>query len=132
MKAKLGPHHQKGSADSARWLQHTTVAKAVGDLGVLLSAPGDCLTVGRLVDDGLLWGQGFDANRYVADGAQPVALAHAYFEFVLAEKIRLNPWVRVWEGPNEQIIEQSHVMGWYAVFWQELARLIAEQAMNDK
>lgn len=125
---KLGPHHQQGGHDTARWLQEAkpAVAKAVGDLGVLQLAPASTLTVGRMTDDGKLEGQGFDANAYAPGGQRainPMEMALKYFRW-LEYYIDRNPWVDIWEGPNEQVIHTAGAMAWYAAFLNEYARLV--------
>jgi len=124
MTLKLSPHHMGGNKDTERWWTVSTCAKFVGDLGLSSLAPPGVLTIGRVVDDGLLWGQGFDANRYYADGADPALLAASYVTLVWGDKIKLNPGLQVIEGPNEQIITASGPMEWYAKFSREFARII--------
>ena len=120
---KLGPHHLIGGHDTAAWLGlQPTVAKAVGDLGVLQQAAPGTLRVGRMADDGQLPGGGFDANRY-ASQIDPAAMAAVYTDW-LTRYIDSNPWVDVWEGPNEQVIENSDNMAWYSHFLYEFAKRI--------
>jgi hypothetical protein len=120
---KLGPHHLQGGSDTKAWmLLGPTVAKAVGDLGVLSEAPAGVLRVGRMTDDGQLDGQGFDANRY-AGTVEPVVMAAQYTAW-LTRFIDTNPWVDVWEGPNEQVITAPASMAWYGAFLYEFARLV--------
>lgn len=140
---KLGPHHMLDGPESGRWLALTpAVAKFVGDLGAGIEARPGTLTIGRVVDDGWLGGQSFDMNRYVANGDDSARLAGLYVDW-LADKIRLNPWIQVWEGPNEQVfihdsereaassvfkaaadVARKITMRWYAEFcYQFAARL---------
>lgn len=121
---KLSPHHMGGNSDTERWWTVSTCAKFVGDLGLSTLAPPGVLTLGRVVDDGLLWGQGFDSNRYYAEGVDPAVLAGSYVTLVWGDKIRLNPGLQIIEGPNEQIITASGPMEWYAKFSREFARII--------
>lgn len=121
---KLGPHHLFGGRDTVAWMKEArpTVVKAVGDLGVLNEAPLGMKRIGRMTDDGQLDGQGFDANRH-AVSISPIDMAAKYVGW-LDRYITLNPWVDIWEGPNEQVIESPAVMAWYAHFLNEYARLI--------
>lgn len=123
---KLGPHHQLGGMDTGRWLKVATptVAKFVGDLGAAVEAPASVLTIGRVVDDGMLDGQGFDCNRYAAQGLNAYGMALRYFNEVLRDKIERNPWIKAWSGPNEQIVTDMRSMTWYGAFCYGLARLI--------
>lgn len=104
---KLGPHHMQGGNTTGDWLQLVpTVAKFVGDLGASVQALPGTLNFGRVVDDGLLDGQGFDVNRYIRQGADPVERAAAYIR-LLRPYIDSNPHIAAWEGPNEQILESD-------------------------
>lgn len=104
---KLGPHHMQGGNATGQWLKLIpTVAKFVGDLGGSVEVQPGTLAMGRLVDDGMLDGQGFDVNRYIAQGADPVERAAAYIA-LLRPFIDSNPHIVVWEGPNEQIPESD-------------------------
>jgi len=104
---KLGPHHMQGGNTTGDWLKLVpTVAKFVGDLGASVEVQPGTLAMGRLVDDGLLDGQGFDVNRYIKQGADPVERAAAYIQ-LLRPFINSNPAIVVWEGPNEEIPESD-------------------------
>lgn len=104
---KLGPHHMQGGNTTGDWLKLVpTMAKFVGDLGASVQALPGTLTIGRVVDDGLLDGQGFDVNRYTDAGADPVERAVAYIR-LLRPSIDSNPHIQVWEGPNEQILRSD-------------------------
>ncbi len=141
---KLCPHHLLGGPETGRWLALTpAAAKAVGDLGALQAAKPGTLTVGRMVDDGQLGGQSFDMNRQ--SGSQtPEQAADEYINF-LSPYIRTNPWIAVWEGPNEQVFEsddareatdpafkvqmdarRESVMRWYADFCYAFAQRLHE------
>ena len=120
---KLGPHHLLGGRDTIPWMQaNPSVVKAVGDLGVLQFAPEGTLRLGRMADDGQLDGGGFDANRF-ATQISPMEMAQKYMTW-LEPYINLNPWVDIWEGPNEQVIENPSIMAWYGAFLHEFARLM--------
>lgn len=123
---KIGPHHGLGGSDTQKWMElsHPTVAKFVGDLGGGYNAPASILTIGRVVDDGMIDGQGFDANRYTLQGLNAYGMALRYFNEVLREKIERNPWIKAWSGPNEQVITDMRAMTWYGSFCYGLARLI--------
>lgn len=117
MTLKLGPHHQLGGgADTERWLALApAVAKFVGDYGIAAAARTTTLTIGRVVDDGMLDGQGFDVNR-IRQTHLPQTAAAWYFDAVIAPKIGTDPHIKAWEGPNEQHPEDDNAHLWYSEF----------------
>lgn len=123
---KLGLHHGLGGRDTKRWMLESrpTVMKFVADLGASTEAPPDILCVGRVVDDGAFFGNGFDANR-MEQSIAPKDAAAQYVEF-LRDKIRLNPRIDIWEFANEQVITSQDVMAWYGAACHEFARLIQQ------
>jgi len=123
---KLGPHAFPNSNITKRWVQQArpTVAKYVGDLGGSTEAPDSVLKIGRVLDDGLIDGQGFDSNRYRLQGANPFAMAARYYNLVLSRAVILNPKIQIWSGPNEQIITDHQTMAWYANFLHEFAKIV--------
>jgi lysozyme len=124
--SKLGPHHMLGGgADTERWLALApTVAKFVGDYGIAAAAATGTLTIGRVVDDGMLDNQGFDVNRI--RHSHPVAQVAAawYFDAVIRPKIATDPHIKAWEGPNEQHPGDENVHLWYSEFCYWLAHYI--------
>lgn len=113
----LGPHHAAGGMETGKWLAlEPQVAKFIdSDLGASVEAHPVTLTVGRANDLGKLAGQGFDANRYVAQGVTPDAALALYKPFLLPF-IQSNPKVLCWEGPNEQVLIDGAAVEWYGEF----------------
>jgi hypothetical protein len=146
MTRKLGPHHMMHGNGSERWITEgqPTVAKFVEDFGPGLNAKPGTLLIGRMVDDGLMDGQGFDMNRMcLREKRNPVLTAQWFVRVILEDAIRLNPHIQAWCGPNEQVFEweqeaeraspalaaanqikRQQVMKWYAEFLYEFARQI--------
>jgi hypothetical protein len=146
---KLGVHHMLGGGDTRRWTAVATGLVCVGDYGAALEAPAGVHVLGRALDDGKLWGQGFDMNRHcLQEGRSAHDMARYFFEYVLREPIARNPKINRWLGPNEQIFiwsqeyetpghpqydparaaqlqaDRERVMRWYSVFLYALARLL--------
>lgn len=127
MTTKLGPQHEQGGgAVTAPWLQYCKSFGATGDLGISTLAPPGVLALGRVVDDGLIDGQGFDSNRYYLMGVAPGYMAFRYMTDVWGDKVVLNPGLKVLEGPIEQIITDENVMQWYGEFCYQYAKLVYE------
>jgi GH25 family lysozyme M1 (1,4-beta-N-acetylmuramidase) len=126
MTLKLGPHHMLGGgADTERWLALApTVAKFVGDYGIAAAAATSTLTIGRVVDDGMLDNQGFDVNRI--RHSHPVAQVAAawYFDAVIRPKIATDPHIKAWSGPNEQKPLDAAAHLYYSEFCYWLAHYI--------
>jgi len=121
----LGPHHLQGGSETGKWLLlEPAVAKFVDDLGASVDAHAATLTVGRANDQGKLLGQGFDVNRYLAQGVTPAQALSLYTTFLLPS-VRLNPHILCWEGPNEQILTTLAAMTWYAEFCYLFAAWLA-------
>jgi hypothetical protein len=148
-KTRLGVHHMQGGADTREWSQVATAILCVEDFGPALEVPPGTHRLGRVLDDGRLWGGGFDMNRHCLVEHKPALdMARAYYEFVLRDASERNPQITHWLGPNENVFiwsasietpgspnyneqgaellqaDREEVMRWCADFIYELARIL--------
>lgn len=118
---KLGPHMLGNSAQAVQWARAGAgVVKMVDDFSFAAEAdslPHHPLIIGRVFENV------FDPNALL--GNDPVSTAWAYISTHLDLKIRLNPAVQYWEGPNECVITSLEAMRWYARFLAEFARIVS-------
>jgi hypothetical protein len=129
MPSKLCPHTLNAHGDVLAFARAGCPAvKLVDFFGVaeeLLALRPDLLLVGRVFEE-------YDANGAARSGASPQAEALAWVTRQ-AEKYRLNPLIKVWEGPNEPVFGNAddpanvQAMAWYAAFEAERLRLLADQ-----
>lgn len=123
--SKLGPHCQRPTA-SARALidAGARVIKLVSDLGLaneIEPLPGR-LVIGRSVSQ-------FDAQSQFHGGEEPKAAAR---RFIDSQKdiYKANPLIRVWEGHNEPVFNETVSMMWYEKFELERMRLMADMGLR--
>ena len=122
--SKLVPNHQIGGGKvSAPWLRLSVGGALVGDFGIVVEAPPTARVMARYdAAFAEFDGQTFDANRLAY--SMPPKEASARWYAAIRNQINLNPKVRYWSSPIEQIIKTDRVMAWYGDFCKEFARLV--------
>lgn len=114
---KLGPHVLMTSSSAGDWARAgARVVKLVDYFGLaeeVAALPHKPLLIGRVVETE------FDPNAM--RGRDPFLAADSYIAQHLDAKIRANPAIGSWEGPNECVITERWAMEWYALFLYSFA-----------
>jgi hypothetical protein len=132
MPSKLCPHTLNAHPDVLRFVEAgCPLVKLVDNFGQaqeLLARRPDLIVVGRAFEE-------FDANAAARSGKSPQPAARELIERQ-REKYRLNPLIKIWEGPNEPVFGNAddpanmRAMEWYAHYEAERLRLLADMGLR--
>jgi len=132
MPSKLCPHslytHQDLTAFVKAGCPFVKMVSFFGPADELLAARPDVTLIGRIYEP-------YDANAAARSGKTPEAEAQAWVNRQ-KDNYRLNPAIKVWEGPNEPVFGGAddpvnmRALAWYATFEAERLRLLADLGLR--
>jgi hypothetical protein len=132
MPSKLCPHSLNAHPDLIEFVKAGSplvkLATFFGPAEELLALNPNLTIIGRIYEP-------YDANGEARSGRSPEDAARALVERQ-KEQYRLNPAIKIWEGPNEPVFGNAEdpanvrAMAWYAAFEAERLRLLADLGLR--
>lgn len=132
MPSKLCPHSLYAHPDVVAFVKAgcplVKLATFFGQADELLSLNPNLILIGRIYES-------YDANAEARSGKSPETAARELVDRQ-KEQYRLNPSIKIWEGPNEPVFggaddpANMRAMAWYATFEAERLRLLADLGLR--